>query len=152
MLTTSNFNLYTIARLAMCSNETTSKMFNPNTGVEAFVRPYKGSDAYTEYSAPLDSPFYTGDTNARYIEAITDKRFEMVVRLRPNFDFKGHSHVRILWDIDGTIAVSQVFKKPGKAMMLETINKRSWQKVGDQVRRFGFTFGEIRSGKLIQIP
>ena len=126
------------------------KMYDPTSGIEVYIRPYGTDDQYTEYEAPRGSPLYTGNLRERYIEAITDERFEMVVILRPEFSFKGKTHACIEYDIDkGTIVMEEYIewldKEHGRpitdvASHVTTRWKGDWKNVG-------FTFGEVCRSK-----
>ena len=43
---------------------------------------------------------YTGDPNEKYIEAATDERFRIVVKLRRSFDVMGSPKVRVEYYVD----------------------------------------------------
>lgn len=62
-------------------------MYDSQTGIEVFIRPFGGQEKYPEYQAPPESPFYTDKLNERYIEAVTDEGFETVTVIHPEFDF-----------------------------------------------------------------
>ncbi|KAK5163571.1 uncharacterized protein LTR77_010520 [Saxophila tyrrhenica] len=58
-------------------------MLDPTTGIEVYVRPWRALDPYPEYEHPTHlPPLAEGENkNARYLEAVTDERFEIQVTI-----------------------------------------------------------------------
>lgn len=123
-------------------------MIDSETGIEAYVQKYQANDHYKEYKASSESPFYTGNSNECYIEAITGERFQIGVVV-PKFNFKGYSHIEVTWDIDGgSVDCSSHFEKPRKRnVVLEPMFDEYIGKVAGETRSIGLSFGEVQRSK-----
>lgn len=63
-----------------------------SNNVEAYLARYSDGEPYTEYAVPATARNYTASPNERYIEAVTDERFEINVALMPGVDFMKSPH------------------------------------------------------------
>lgn len=126
------------------------KMYDAASAIEVYIRPYRedivdSKEQYAEYEAPRGTPFYTGNPRERYIEAVTDERYEIVTILHPTFVFKGNQCVKIQQSLDDSLYASCYLKaqdKRPKTAMTDIANEvpalidGKWQSVG-------FSFGSV---------
>ena len=124
--------------------------------VEVYLERYSDSVRYTEYTAPPGTPKYTGDPNERYIEATTDERFRIVVRLLRGFKFMGSPKVRIEFYVDqggciwDTLSKNKSqFASPSDRSHRETNLDMVEQFIDGQHMDCGLTFGELRPGSYL---
>lgn len=125
-------------------------MYDSSSGIEAYIRPYDSDGQYTEYEVPRGSPLYTGNKRERYIEAKTNERYEVVVLLHPEFNFKNKPAVNIRKFIDGGAlfegnALIEEDREPGEP--LEDVTRSSTVWVDGNWKSYGFVFDELRIGK-----
>lgn len=126
--------------------------------VEVYLERHSDGVHYTEFTAPPGTPKYTGDPNEKYIEATTDERFRIVVKLRRGFDFMGSPKVRVEYFVDqGNFFISTLSKNKSQSA---SPSDRSHRETGVSViRQFidgrymdcGLTFGELKSGSYFPI-
>jgi hypothetical protein len=64
------------------------------------------SERFPDLVVPHTSPSYNGNPNGVYIEVDDDIRFAIVVDLCEHFDFKGFTHLRISYELDGSTGTS----------------------------------------------
>jgi hypothetical protein len=70
-------------------------------GVEAYLVRYEDKHRYPEHAPPPASKEAPSLSAMAYVEVSTDERYEIVVTLTADFDFKDSPDVRIVWDTDG---------------------------------------------------
>jgi hypothetical protein len=69
-------------------------------GVEAYLVRYEDKHRYPEH-APLPTEEGLLDlTTMAYVEIVTGERYEIVVVLTADFDFKGLPDARLVWEVD----------------------------------------------------
>jgi hypothetical protein len=64
------------------------------------------SERFPDLVVPHTSPSYNGNPNGVYIEVDDDIRFAIVVDLCKHLDFKGFTHLRISYELDGSTGTS----------------------------------------------
>ncbi|KAI6861247.1 hypothetical protein KC338_g6677 [Hortaea werneckii] len=120
-------------------------MYDEAARVEALVRPYDSDTAYREYQAPRSS-LCPGRENERYIEAVNEERFEVVVRLCPGFDFKEYNMAKVSLSIDGgCISSSGDFAKPKQRDCVSKVCKEIATCEDGKWRCVGFSFRELQA-------
>lgn len=129
-------------------------MIDQASGVEAYVAPYHPEDAlwpYQEYLVPRHSPCFTGEANERYIEAVTDERFQMEVSIPSGFDFKDATHLQITYNIDrGVFKLAEHLQKPvAPNTSLQDSAASYVRRVDGKAVATGFKFGKLNFGMLI---
>ena len=124
-------------------------MYGEDSQIEVYISPFDDVDnKYWEFKAPpnLSSPNIS--QNERYIGAVTGERFAITVILHPDFDFKGHSHVKVKTEIDGgSLFYSDCLKKQrgkGRTYRLDSSSMTYWQ--NRELKADGFVFGALQSG------
>jgi hypothetical protein len=124
--------------------------------VEVYLERYSDGVRYNEFTAPPGTPKYTSDPNEKYIEAITDERFRIVVKLLRGFDFMGSPKVNVTYYVDqGKIVCSTLSKNksssapPSDQSYRESSLGKIRQFIGDQYMDCGLTFGELKSGSYL---
>ncbi|KAI7273568.1 hypothetical protein KC335_g3221 [Hortaea werneckii] len=123
-------------------------MYDEEAGIEVYTRPCGGDTGYREYRAPRSSPLYTGEKNERFIEAVNDERFEVVVKLDPAFDFKKYTQVRAYLDIDGgTIGCFDTLVKPEQRAEISTLLASSMSCEDGEWECVGFSFQELEGSE-----
>ncbi|RMY39208.1 hypothetical protein D0865_12885 [Hortaea werneckii] len=121
-------------------------MYDEEAGIEVFVRPYDSDTAYREYRAPRSSPLYTGQKNERYIEAVNDERFEVVVKLEPAFDFKMYTGVKVCTNIDGGgISCHTILANPKRKVESRIVLRECFSYEGHEWQCVGFCFREAKA-------
>jgi hypothetical protein len=70
-------------------------MIDPASGIAAFITPYRSGEPYSEYEGPFEYAFHGSNNNSRYIEAVTNERYIITVKLPKDFDFIGTSAVSV---------------------------------------------------------
>ncbi|KAI6909294.1 hypothetical protein KC318_g3921 [Hortaea werneckii] len=120
-------------------------MYDEAAYVEVLVRPHDSDTAYREYRAPRPS-ISPGRENERYIEAVNDERFEVVVRLCPDFDFKEYNTAKVSLSIDGgCISSSGNFAKPKQRVCVSKVCKEIATCEDGKWRCVGFSFRELQA-------
>ena len=111
-----------------------------------------------EFTAPPGTPKYTDGPNEKYIEATTDERFRIVVKLLRGFNFMGSPKVRVTCSLDQGKSSSHTLSK-NKSQSASS-SDRSHRETGLRKRRqfidgrymdCGLTFGELKPGSYIPI-
>ena len=124
-------------------------MYDALSGIEVFIKPYESEGQYKEYEAPHDSPLFTGNERERYIEAVTDERFEMVVLLHSEFSFLGETYAQILCDVDGGTRRPRKYIE-SHDIEADTPHRTTIDSVRETLdgksRSIGFAFGEVHRG------
>ncbi|KAK5122856.1 hypothetical protein LTR85_003771 [Meristemomyces frigidus] len=124
-------------------------MFDSQSGIEAYVAPYHleiDLEHCHEYLAPESSPLFTGMANERYIEALTDQRFEVGVVLPVSFDFKKNTHVQVSYTIDGEASGVEHVEKPNRRRKEVRDSAASYVGLVDRKwKEIGFSFGELKA-------
>ncbi|KAK5703160.1 hypothetical protein LTR97_004109 [Elasticomyces elasticus] len=72
-------------------------MLDTKSGIEVTIKPTEAGIPFAEY-AP--KPKKRGNHNDAYIEAVTDQVFGIFIRLGPDFDPKGCTHVKLALTMD----------------------------------------------------
>lgn len=122
-------------------------MYDENAGVEVYVRPHDSDTSYREREAPRSSPLYTGFKNERYIEAVNDERFEVVVTLDSAFDFKNYTQASVDLVIDGgSISCYDVLAKPERRAEVSTVFYENLTRANGEWKCVGFFFRELKTG------
>ena len=70
-------------------------MLDTASGVEAFIKPFGSDQPYKEYAVPPDTFKEGPKTNPRYIEAVTNQRYSIAIRIPIDFDLMGFSALKI---------------------------------------------------------
>jgi hypothetical protein len=126
--------------------------------VEVYLERCSDGVRYNEFTAPPGTPKYSGDPNEKYIEATTDERFRIVVKLRRGFDFMSSPKVRVEYYVDqGNFMWDTLSKNKSQSASSSDLSHREARV--DWVRRFidgeymdcGLTFGELKSGSYLRI-
>ena len=125
-------------------------MKDDRTGIEVVVRQFESHTPYQEYKATRASPLYVPRKNVRFIEAVTNERFEIGVIVPNTFRFGYYPHLQIAYDIDGGVAqfynyIDKADKQAGRPMTdcLDHAHRYidgKWEEVG-------YTFGQTVFGK-----
>ncbi|KAK5676764.1 hypothetical protein LTS10_010528 [Elasticomyces elasticus] len=114
-------------------------MIDAKDDVEVCIRSTKDDTPFAEY-AP--KPKKRGNHNDAYIEAVTDQIFGISIRVGPDFDYKGCTHVRVLLSIDN-MHTGWCFRKPlagrGRSEWLDS----SKRMVDGEWQNRGYSFGEV---------
>ncbi|TKA75411.1 hypothetical protein B0A55_05784 [Friedmanniomyces simplex] len=128
-------------------------MIDAESGIEVCVKPSEDGAPFKEYIAPATSPLYTGRRNEAYIEAVTDQRFGIFIRLGPGFDFKGCSRVRVRYSIDKTFCFCRTFLKPARKQSRDkwAFSHREVPAGEGASRYFGYTFGEVVPAETMEL-
>lgn len=135
-----------IILLLPCDWLSITTMYDEEAGIEVFVRPYDSDTAYREYRAPRSSPLYTGQKNERYIEAVNDERFEVVVKLEPAFDFKMYTGVKVCTNIDGGgISCHTILANPKRKVESRIVLRECFSYEGHEWQCVGFCFREAKA-------
>lgn len=115
--------------------------------------PDEGNDPhpYYEYLTPRCSPLFTGNANERYVEAITDERFELGVKVAATFDFKKYTHLEITYSIDGGAnrMTGHMENPKGALTELHDAVASSISQVGERLEETGFCFGEVKASEYV---
>ena len=84
-------------------------MLDTASGIEAFIKSFGSDQPYKEYAVP--GGFKVGPrTNPRYIEAVTNERYSIAVRLPIDFDLMGFSALEITCGVyAGEVALANTF-------------------------------------------
>lgn len=114
--------------------------------VEVYLQRESDGFRYEEYTPSIGSLRYTGNASESYIEAETDERFKVMVKLLPRFKFMGSPKVQVEYFIDrgscwlGTLSkrTSQYHREDELDLVPQFINGKYMD--------CGLTFGELRSG------
>lgn len=96
---------------------------------------------------------YTGTARERFIEAITDERYEIVTILHPEFTFKGKQCVKILQDIDGTLRVRSYLnaeQRQPKTDMTDVLKSVRSMATGT-FQSIGLSFGAISPSEHVDL-
>lgn len=124
--------------------------------VEVYLERYSDGVRYEGFTAPPGTPGYTGDANEKYIEATTDGRFRIVVKLRRGFDFMGSPRVRVNYYVDqGTPTVHTLSKNRSQSASPSDRSHRERSLgvirkfINGQYMNCGLTFGELKSGSYL---
>lgn len=116
-----------------------------SNNVEAYLARYSDGEPYTEYAVPATARNYTANPNERYIEAVTDERFEINVALMPGFDFMNSPQLRITYWLDKeTFYLSYEISK--KIRPHQDRVARVTRVIDGQRMTCALTFGELASG------
>lgn len=119
--------------------------------VEVYITRHKDDRRFKEYRVPITSDKYRADPNEVYIEAVTNERFVVNVRLLRGFDWKGFPNVRITYDIDGNSYVGFLYKNPSNVAQEDRRRDQLAevdQNVGGSKVVCGLAFGELEIGML----
>ncbi|KAI7385187.1 hypothetical protein KC336_g18024 [Hortaea werneckii] len=126
-------------------------MYDGKAGIEVFVRPYDSDTGYREYRAPRSFPLYTGQKNERYIEAVSNEQFEVVVILSSTFDFKKYTQARVSLEVDGgSISCFSILVKPERSEAIDTRLGISVRCEDGKWECVGFCFRELEIMEDIQ--
>ncbi|GAB1737987.1 hypothetical protein NU219Hw_g2499t1 [Hortaea werneckii] len=126
-------------------------MYDEEAGIEVFVRPYDSDTGYREYRAPRSSPLYTGRKNERYIEAVNDERFEVVVKLDSTFEFRKYTEAMASLKLDGgSISCFDTLAKPKQRAKVCTLLDNSATCEDGKWECVGFYFRELKAMEDIQ--
>ncbi|OQN99606.1 hypothetical protein B0A48_14748 [Cryoendolithus antarcticus] len=131
-------------------------------GIEVYIARYRNHNhRYPEYTVPIDSPVYNGNSKEVYVEALTDDRFVIIVDLTEAFDPKGCSSLEIMMSVDGTKSnpwtasatslstLEAEAKGVGRASLKGRYAHESVSKnVNGTVMRYGFAFGALAAGQI----
>lgn len=99
---------------------------------------------YTEYTVPLDSKANRKDIYERYIEAVDEQRFALIVHIGDDFDFKGATHININWAIDAIAFVATLPEDSARGkLVIDSIP----MKVNGNWLESGFKFKHLALGK-----
>lgn len=121
--------------------------------VEVYLERYSDGARYQEFTAPPGTPKYTGDPNEKYIEATTNERFRVVVKLLRGFDFMGSPKVRVEYFVDQGGFIWETLSK-SKRQSASPSDRSHWEASLCVIERFidgqymdcGLTFGELKTG------
>jgi len=121
--------------------------------IEVYLERCSDGVRYNEFTAPPGTPKYTGDPNEKYIEATTDERFRIVVKLRRGFDFMGSPKVRVEYFVDQgnflweTLSrYKSPFALPSDRSHREASLEMIQQFIDGKYMDCGLTFGELKTG------
>lgn len=125
--------------------------------VEVYLVRHSDGARYPEYIAPPGTAKYTGNPKERYIEAKTDERFKVVLKLKRGFNFMGHPKVRARYHVERGSGWRQTLSKR-RSEGVPSTDRSHREKELSAVRQFidgqymdcGLTFGELKSG--VSIP
>lgn len=84
-------------------------MIDQAAGIEAFVATFGSDEQYDEHLAPRNSPLYNGKPNERFIQAITNERFQVRVRIPEGFKFGSSDWATVRCHIDGSTSNARRF-------------------------------------------
>jgi hypothetical protein len=124
--------------------------------VEVYLERHSDGGRYNEFTAPPGTLKYTGDPNEKYIQATTDERFRIVVKLLRGFKFMGSPKVRVEFYVDQGGAIWDTLSK--NKSPFASPSDRSHREVSlDMIQQFidgqhmdcGLTFGELKPGLYI---
>lgn len=134
-------------------SKTASKMIDAESGVEAFIRRIGLIRGYTEYEIPLESRLHAQRGNACCIEAVTDDRYCVELKLPKTFDLKGYPKAKMSIAIDGTELISYVFDHATIAGGYGRYSASScYVNIGNGSKTYGLSFGETQIGKSSRCP
>lgn len=126
--------------------------------VEVYLERYSDGVRYNEFIAPSGTPKYTGDPNEKYIEATTNERFRIVVKLLRSFNFMGSPKVRVTYSLDQGNSSSRTLSKnksqsasASDRSHRETGLRKRRQFIGGKCMDCGLTFGELKPGSYIPV-
>lgn len=123
-------------------------MLHPD-GLEVVVKSVTTGNQYHEYER-------AGDTDAdnekmvRYIEAVSDERFMIEVRIKPTFLYYSAEGISISTRIDGGVVRRKnfMYKRCRDMKEIQQVFEKNHTsaKVGGQWAKIGFAFGELQFG------
>jgi hypothetical protein len=120
---------------------------------EVYLARYSDGVRYDGFTASPETRYYTGDRNEKYLQATTDERFQIVVKLLLGFRFMGSPKVRVEYHVDqGDFIWDTLSKK--KDQWASPSDRRHRETVLDEIEQFidgqhmdcGLTFGELTPG------
>lgn len=121
--------------------------------IEVYLERCSDGARYNEFTALPGTPKYTGDPNEKYIEATTDERFRIVVKLRRGFDFMGSPMVRVEYFVDQGNFIWETlsrykspFALPSDQSHRDASLEMIQQFIDGQYMDCGLTFGELKTG------
>lgn len=134
-----------------CSSQLSRTTMVQSDNVEVYITRHKDDRRFKEYRVPITSDKYRADPNEVYIEAVTNERFEVNVRLLRGFDWKGFPNVRITYDIDRTSYVGFLYKNSSNVAREDRRRDQLGevdQTIGGRTVVCGLAFGELEIGML----
>ena len=126
-------------------------MYDEDSCVEAYVKPYGGAYDYKEYKAGPESLVYTGNKNERYIGAVDGERFEMGVRLCDGFSFKDHQAVNVRFFVDGKRlkGINHCRTTLDREVSTATYTAKTNEANTEGYKVLGFVFTQVQLGELL---
>lgn len=124
-------------------------------GVEVYLQRHSPPVRYEEHATPSKAMLSTRSANEKYIEAVTDERFCLVVKLLPDFDWMHQSQTMVKIDLGPQSFGTFIFRRyPKKSDKPEDHVSPPRSAVFDVSRRFingqemncALTFGKLESG------
>lgn len=133
-------------------------MYDAASGIEVYIRPYREDDSdsegqYAEYEAPRGTPLYTGNARERFIEAVTNERYEIVTILHPAFTFKGCHCVKVYKNIDGSLNPRAYLeaRRRGSKTAMTNCSKSARTLVDGVWKEVGYSFGLVSPSEHVDI-
>ena len=73
-----------------------------HSGIEVYVKTLNDNIKCEEFTAPPNSPLFTPDLHATYIEAVDEERFAILVQLTPCFQWLGSDTLAVHVELEAT--------------------------------------------------